>query len=626
LAGTLATTNGGTGLTSFTSGGVVYASSTSALATGSALTFDSTNSRLVVGASGGVSTAYLQATGNGSGTADTRLLLTSTGNGGTGRGTTILFQSAGSSNSVDVVKLLGLQETASATANNASFAIQVANSSGTLTEVGRFNNAGSFAVNTTTFNGSSASAAISLGGTSSASYEFIIGGTFQSAITSTSGLLTNLIPFGGAWRVSVNGGSERMRIDTSGNVGIGTSSPPLKLSLLSNVSTNNVSTPVVMLGSDRVDYYASINSVRGSASTYLGLAFSTSFNAAPAEVMRLDPAGNLGLGVTPSAWGSIIKPIEFANSAYIGGQTNSTAALYAGANAYYNGTSWIYKTSTLATNYISSNGAHSWFNAASGTAGNAITFTQAMTLDASGNLGVGTTSPAARLDVTTASVNSLQARFGNVAGRGLEISTASVATINDAGSVLNAKGAGGGTLIFQTDTTERARIDSNGNLLVGGTAARGTTVGSAHLDLFNGTAPAGTLTNGVSLYSSSGDLKFMNAAGDAFDVGYRNIPQNAQTGNYTLTLADSGDHIYHAVGAGAATYTIPANGSVAFPIGTAVTFINMSTTAISIAITTDTMYLSSAGTTGTRTLAQYGSATAIKLTSTTWLISGSGLT
>jgi hypothetical protein len=130
----------------------------------------------------------------------------------------------------------------------------------------------------------------------------------------------------------------------------------------------------------------------------------------------------------------------------------------------------------------------------------------------------------------------------------------------------------------------------------------------------------------VSLYSSSGDLKFMNAAGDAFDVGYRNIPQNAQTGNYTLTLADSGDHIYHAVGAGAATYTIPANGSVAFPIGTAVTFINMSTTSISIAITTDTMYLSSAGTTGTRTLAQYGSATAIKVTSTNWLISGSGLT
>jgi hypothetical protein len=124
---------------------------------------------------------------------------------------------------------------------------------------------------------------------------------------------------------------------------------------------------------------------------------------------------------------------------------------------------------------------------------------------------------------------------------------------------------------------------------------------------------------------TSGNLS--NCTADGTDaVGFKNIPQNAQTGNYTLVLADSGKHIYHAVAAGAATYTIPANGSVAFPIGTAITFVNMSTTSISIAITTDTMYLAKDGTTGTRTLANYGSATALKLTSTTWLISGSALT
>jgi hypothetical protein len=109
-------------------------------------------------------------------------------------------------------------------------------------------------------------------------------------------------------------------------------------------------------------------------------------------------------------------------------------------------------------------------------------------------------------------------------------------------------------------------------------------------------------------------------------VGFLNIPQNAQAGSYTLVLADSGKHLFHALGDGAATYTIPANSSVAYPIGTAVTFVNMSATSISIAITTDTMYLAKDGTTGTRTLAQYGSATALKLTSTTWLISGSALT
>jgi hypothetical protein len=124
---------------------------------------------------------------------------------------------------------------------------------------------------------------------------------------------------------------------------------------------------------------------------------------------------------------------------------------------------------------------------------------------------------------------------------------------------------------------------------------------------------------------TSGNLSNCTADGTN-SVGFLNIPQNAQTGSYTLVLSDAGKHIYHASGAGAATYTIPANGSVAYSIGTAVTFVNLSSTSISIAITTDTMYLSSAGTTGTRTLAQYGSATALKVTSTAWIISGSGLT
>jgi hypothetical protein len=121
-----------------------------------------------------------------------------------------------------------------------------------------------------------------------------------------------------------------------------------------------------------------------------------------------------------------------------------------------------------------------------------------------------------------------------------------------------------------------------------------------------------------------------NCTADGTDsVGFRNIPQNVQTGSYTLVLADSGKHIYRGSG-GAATWTIPAATSVSYPIGTALTFINLSATAVSIAITTDTMYLSSAGTTGTRTLAQYGSATAIKVSGVSssgiWVISGSGLT
>jgi hypothetical protein len=110
-------------------------------------------------------------------------------------------------------------------------------------------------------------------------------------------------------------------------------------------------------------------------------------------------------------------------------------------------------------------------------------------------------------------------------------------------------------------------------------------------------------------------------------VGFRNLPINAQSGAYGLILSDSGKAILHpSTDPNARTYTIPANSSVAYPLGTVLTFINMTSQVVSIAITTDTMFLAGTGATGTRSLAQYGMASALKLTATTWLISGNGLT
>src|SRR5512139_669635 len=103
------------------------------------------------------------------------------------------------------------------------------------------------------------------------------------------------------------------------------------------------------------------------------------------------------------------------------------------------------------------------------------------------------------------------------------------------------------------------------------------------------------------------------------------IPQNQQDAAYTLALTDGEKHLYH-TSATPHTWTIPANTGVAFPVGTAVTFINDGTGAVTLAITTDTLVWSPSGTTGSRTLAQYAMATAIKVTSTRWFISGSGLT
>jgi hypothetical protein len=105
------------------------------------------------------------------------------------------------------------------------------------------------------------------------------------------------------------------------------------------------------------------------------------------------------------------------------------------------------------------------------------------------------------------------------------------------------------------------------------------------------------------------------------------IPENSQSANYTLIASDAGKFIYHpASDANARTFTIPANASVAFSIGTVISFVNLSANALTIAIASDTMYLMGPGTTGSRTLAQYGSCTALKTDATVWIISGTGLT
>jgi hypothetical protein len=120
----------------------------------------------------------------------------------------------------------------------------------------------------------------------------------------------------------------------------------------------------------------------------------------------------------------------------------------------------------------------------------------------------------------------------------------------------------------------------------------------------------------------------VNAVEAALGTNLNNVislPQNAQSTAYTLVLADSGKSIVHPItDNNPRTFTIPANGTVEYPVGTAVTFINMINT-LTISITTDTMYLAGAGTTGSRTLAAFGVATAIKVTSTSWIVSGNGL-
>jgi len=137
--------------------------------------------------------------------------------------------------------------------------------------------------------------------------------------------------------------------------------------------------------------------------------------------------------------------------------------------------------------------------------------------------------------------------------------------------------------------------------------------------------PASSVDDRIAIFS--GTTGKIIEDGGATIAEVRAIPQNSQSSAYTLVLSDAGKHVYHpSADTTARIWTIPANGSVAFPIGTAVTFVNdTSAGVITIAITTDTLVLMGSGSTGSRTLAANGIATAIKVTSTRWVISGTGL-
>lgn len=171
--------------------------------------------------------------------------------------------------------------------------------------------------------------------------------------------------------------------------------------------------------------------------------------------------------------------------------------------------------------------------------------------------------------------------------------------------VLRADGTGGATLQSSAVT-----IDDSGN--VTGVAAL-TTTGAIELGNASDTTvardSAGVISvEGVPLYSQ--------------------IPQNSKSAAYTTVLSDAQKHIFHpSADTSARTWTIDSNANVPYPIGTCLTFINQNSGGvITIAITSDTMRLAGAGTTGSRSLAANGIATAIKVTSTEWIISGTGLT
>jgi hypothetical protein len=142
---------------------------------------------------------------------------------------------------------------------------------------------------------------------------------------------------------------------------------------------------------------------------------------------------------------------------------------------------------------------------------------------------------------------------------------------------------------------------------------------------------AGAVTNGLYSTGSYSAPAWLIALAttvtiNGYVVGYRDVPQNAQSGNYTAALGDAGKHLY-STNAGAQTFTLPTNASVAFPVGTAITIVNNGTTAITMTTTSTTVYKAgtSAAWASGGNLGVRGLCTFLKVATDTWFVSGSGL-
>jgi len=268
--------------------------------------------------------------------------------------------------------------------------------------------------------------------------------------------------------------TEQMRLNSTG-LGIGTSSPASKLT---NQSSNIADAAGLSSGTQAIQWQTSVqgytatfyNSGAGSqfANGLLVKTTGTSndsdaivnFESGGVNRLKLTGRGNLGLGASPSDWLGTIAALQMKNGACFYGQPSGTSGdAGMSANQYVNTSgSRIYIANGYATFYDQKGdtGVHRWFNAPSGTAGSGISFTQAMTLDASGNLGVGTTSPANKLDV-------YQSNSG--IGAGL------ISHVN--GNYVNVQPSynyyGAYNHIFQSlsGTTEYIRINDSGNVILG---------------------------------------------------------------------------------------------------------------------------------------------------------------